>query len=378
VEVPGRGSASPVAWGDRIFLLSAVPVALTGAAAHAPQGGVQPRPRHRFVVLAIDRRTGKTVWERTAAESSPHEATHQDNGTYASSSAITDGQRVYAWFESQGMYVYDMDGKLLWQKDLGDKKMRNEFGEGSTPALYNNRLVIVWDHQGQSFIVALEAATGRELWRVNRGEIDTWATPLVVEQDGAAQVITPAMNRVHSYDLETGRAVWDSPGVTMNAIPSPVAGNGMVFVMSGFRGNNLKAIRLADARGDLSKSNAIVWSLDRDTPYVPSPLLYDGILYFLKTNSGILSAFDAATGRPHYQLQRLEGVPNVFASPVGARGRVYLPGREGVTMVIKHGPTFEVLAKNKLDDGFDASPALVDGEIFLRGYVNLYSIGQAK
>jgi outer membrane protein assembly factor BamB len=378
VEIPGRGSASPVVWGDRIFLLSAVPIGLTGGAVHTPQGGVQPRHAHRFVVLAIDRRTGRTVWERTACETVPHEATHQDNGTYASSSAITDGQRVYAWFESQGMYVYDMDGTPLWQKDLGDKRMRSEFGEGSTPVLYDNRLVIVWDHQGQSFIVSLDALTGRELWRVNRDEIDTWATPHVVEHDGRAQVIAPAMNKVRSYDLETGRVVWESPGVTMNPIPSPVSGDGMVFVMSGFRGNNLKAIRLADARGDLAKSNAIVWSLDRDTPYVPSPLLYDGILYFLKTNSGVLSAFDAASGRPHYQLQRLDGVPNVFASPVGAQGRVYLAGREGVTIVIKHGPAFEVLAKNKLDDGFDASPAVVDREILLRGYEHLYSIGEAK
>jgi len=378
VEIPGRGSASPVVWGDRIFLLSASPIALTGPAAHAPQGGVLPRPRHRYVVLAIDRKTGKTVWERTAREETPREATHQDNGTYASSSAITDGRRVFAWFESQGMYVYDMDGKLLWSKDLGDKKMRSEFGEGSTPVLYNNRLVIVWDHQGQSFIVSLDAETGQELWRVNRDEIDTWSTPLVVEHEGRAQVIAPAMNKVRSYDFETGKVVWESPGVTMNPIPSPVFGDGMVFVMSGFRGNNLKAIRLAGAQGDLSKSGAIVWSLDRDTPYVPSPLLYDNILYFLKTNSGILSAFDAKSGKPHYQLQRLDGVPNVFASPVGAKGRVYLSGREGVTLVIKHGPTFEVLAKNKLDDGFDASPALVDNEMYLRGYEYLYSIGEQK
>jgi outer membrane protein assembly factor BamB len=160
----------------------------------------------------------------------------------------------------------------------------------------------------------------------------------------------------------------------MNAIPSPVAADGVVFVTSGFRGNNLKAIRLADASGDLTGSKAIVWSLDRDTPYVPSPLLYEGILYLLKSNAGILSAFDAKSGKPHYQLQRLEGVPDVFSSPVGAGGRVYLTGRDGTTLVIRHGPTFEVLAKNSLDDGFDASPALVDGEIFMRGYRYLYAI----
>jgi outer membrane protein assembly factor BamB len=148
----------------------------------------------------------------------------------------------------------------------------------------------------------------------------------------------------------------------------------VVFVTSGFRGNNLKAIRLADASGDLTGSKAIVWSLDRDTPYVPSPLLYEGILYLLKSNSGILSAFDAKSGKPHYQLQRLDGIPEVFSSPVGANGRVYLTGRDGTTMVIRHGPAFEVLSQNRLDDGFDASPALVDSEIFMRGYRYLYAI----
>ena len=375
VEIPGRGSSSPVVWGDRVFVLSAVPAGQAGDASHAPRGGVRPRDVHRFIVLAIDRRTGNVVWERTAREAQPHEASHQDNGTYASSSAITDGQHVYAWFESQGMYVYDMDGKLIWEKDLGDKRMRNQFGEGSTPVLYGDRLVIVWDHiAGPSFVVALDKRTGTEFWRVERQEIDTWATPLVVEVDGRPQVIVSGKNRLKSYDLETGQIVWESPGVTMNPIPSPVYGDGMVFVTSGFQGNNLKAIRLADARGDITGSSAIVWTLDRDTPYVPSPLLYDGILYLLKTNSGILSAFDAKTGKPHYQLQRLEGMPEVFASPVGAQGRVYVTGRDGISLVIKNAPTFEVLAKNALDDGFDASPALVDGEIYLRGYKSLYCI----
>jgi outer membrane protein assembly factor BamB len=374
VEIPGRGSSSPVIWGDRMFVLSAVPTGLDAAASHAPRGAVQPRDRYRFTVLAIDRRTGKTIWERTAREEQPHEATHGENGTYASSSAITDGRRVYAWFESQGMYVYDMDGAPLWSKDLGDKTMRNQFGEGSTPVLAGDRLVIVWDHLGGSFVVSLDATSGRELWRVPRDEIDTWATPLVVEHDGRRQAIVPGKNKIRSYDLETGSIVWESKGVTMNPIPSPVFGDGLVFVTSGFQGNNLKAIRLASAKGDITGTDAIVWTLDRDTPYVPSPLLYDGILYLLKTNSGILSAFDAKTGTPHYQLQRLEGIPEVFASPVGAGGRVYIAGRDGVVLVLRNGKTYEMLASNKLDDGFDASPALADDAIYLRGYRNLYAI----
>jgi outer membrane protein assembly factor BamB len=184
------------------------------------------------------------------------------------------------------------------------------------------------------------------------------------------------MKQVRSYDLETGKLLWHGGGLTMNPIPSPVASDGIVILTSGFRGNNLKAVRLADARDDITNSPALVWSLDRDTPYVPSPLLYDGILYLLKSNSGILSAFDAATGKPHYQLARLEGAPNVFASPAGAAGRVYVPGQDGTTVVLKHGPAFEVIAQNKLDDGFNASPALVDGEIYLRGAKSLYCIAE--
>lgn len=378
VQVPGRGVSSPVIFGDRVYLLTAVPVGIAGDDQHAPRGALPQRGVHQYKVLAIDRTTGKTAWEQVAREEEPHEAAHADNGSWASSSAIVDGTHVFAYFESRGLYAYDMNGKLIWQADFGDKKMRNQFGEGSTPVLHGNTLVVVWDHLNQpSYVIALDKRTGKELWRVDHPEMDTWATPLVVEHDGRAQVIVNAMNKVRSFDLETGKLVWEGPGTTMNVIPSPVYGNGMVFVMSGFRGNNLKAIRLADAKGDIAATGAIVWQLDRDTPYVPSPLLYDNILYFLKTNNGLLSAYDAATGKPHYTVQRIAKAPGeVFASPVGADGRVYITSREGVTTVIKHGSTYEVVAENVLDDGFDASPALVDNEIYLRGYKHLYAIAQ--
>jgi outer membrane protein assembly factor BamB len=376
IEIPGRGSASPVVWGDRVFLLTAVPAGVSAAEAHQPRGGVSPRVSHVYKVLAIDRADGRIAWERTAREETPHEASHQDNGTWASSSAVTDGTHVIASFESRGLFCYDMNGTLVWQKDLGDKKMRNEFGEGSTPALHGDTLVVVWDHfvPGASFVVALDKRTGQERWRVSRDEIDTWATPLVVEYEGRTHVVVPGMNRLRSYDLTTGAVIWETAGLTMNPIPSPVAADGMVFATSGFRGNSLKAIRLAGARGDITGTDAVAWTLDRDTPYVPSPLLYDGVLYFLKTNNGLLSAFDARTGKPHYQVQRLAKAPNVFASPVGAAGRVYVAGRDGTTVVLRHGATFDVVAENTLDDGFDASPALVDREIYLRGYRYLYAI----
>ena len=368
IALPGRGSGTPVVWGDRLFVTTAVSADGTTKAV----GGLM----HKFIVMAIDRQTGKTVWQQVAREEAPHENAHPENGTFASPSAITDGELVIASFESRGLYAYDMNGKLIWQKDLGDKRMRSTFGEGSTPALHRNHLVVVWDHQGDSFVAALDKRTGNELWRRPRKEIDTWATPLVVEVNGRAQAIVGAMNSIQSYDLETGDVVWHSAGLTMNPIPSPVAEGGMAILMSGFRGNSLKAIQLAQARGDITGTPAMAWTFDRDTPYVPSPLLYDGVLYMLKSNNGILTTFDAKTGTPHYALQRLDAVPNVFASPVGAAGRIYIPGREGETLVIKHGPKFEVLATNSLDDGFDASPALVDGEIYLRGYKSLYCIAQ--
>jgi len=376
VEIPGRGSSSPVVWGDRLFLLSAVPVGVAGPQSHQSRAAIQPRDVHRYIVIAIDRRTGRVLWERTARQERPRAGSMKD-GTWASSSAITDGRRVFAFFESSGIYAYDMDGSLLWQKHLGGKQMFADVGEsGSTPLLYGDRLVIVWDHQGESFIVALDARTGAELWRRSRDEVDSWATPLAVPHEGRIQVVTAAQKRLRSYDLQTGDIVWEGDGLTMNPIPSPVADRGMVFAMSGFQGNRLTAVRLDDARGDITGGKAVAWTLDRDTPYVPSPLLYDGFLYFLKSNAGILSVFDANTGRAHYQLKRLDGVSEVYASPVAAQGRVYVTGRDGTTLVIRHGATFEVLSQNRLDDSFDASAALVDGHIYLRGSRYLYDIAE--
>ena len=363
IDLPGRGASTPVVWGDRVFVTTAVPLDAGGS-----------RVQHRFVVLAVNRADGKVAWQHTARQEAPHEGTHQDFGTMASSSAVTDGEHVIASFESRGIYGLDMNGKPVWEVDLGDKQMRNEFGEGSTPALYKDKVFIVWDHQGESFIIALDKRTGKELWRVKREEIDSWATPLVVEAGGKAQVVTGAMRSVRAYDADTGNVVWETGGLTMNPIPSPVASDGLVFLMSGFRGNSLKAIRYADAKGDITGTPNVVWTMERDTPYVPSPLLYDGILYFLKSNNGLLTAVDAKTGKPHFKTHRLDAVPSVFASPVGAAGRVYIVGQEGSAVVLKHGPAVEVLHTNTLDDKFDASPALVDREMYLRGYEHLYCV----
>lgn len=377
VEIPGKGHASPVVWGEKIFLLTAIPTGqkarvAEGAAEPAFGRGVTPDEVLRFVVMALDRETGEVLWQRTAAEEAPHEGTHPD-GTWASASAVTDGEHLIAHFGSRGIFAYDLAGNLRWSKDLGDMRTRHAFGEGSSPVIHGNVVVINWDHEGDSFIVTLDKATGGELWKKSRDEVTSWATPLVVEHDGEPQVVVSATGKIRGYELATGKVLWEADGMTVNTIPSPVHADGLVYAMSGFRGNTLKAIRLARAQGDAAESGAIAWEYDKDTPYVPSPLLYGDLLYFLKHNQGILSCLDAETGEVKYGPVRL-GVSGVYASPVGAAGRVYVPGRDGTTVVLEHGPEFKVLAENELDEGFDASPAVVGDTLYLRGRRHLYAL----
>lgn len=381
VDIPGKGSSSPIVWGDRIFVTTAVPVG-GGSDEPVPQQSGQrgmrlnePTGVYEFIVFAINRGDGQILWQKTLREELPHEGTHP-TGTWASNSAVTDGKHVFAYFGSRGLYCLDMEGNVIWEKDFGDMTKRMSFGEGSSPVLHEDKIIVLWDHQGPSFLYALEKATGKEVWKVSRDEITSWTTPFIVEHEGKQQVVTSATNEVRSYDAATGELIWHTSGLTLNTIPSPVATNGMVLVTSGFRGNALLAIRLADAKGDITGSDAIVWKLGKDTPYAPSPLLYDDTLYFFKSNSAILSSFNAKTGEEYYRLQRLDGMGTIYSSPVGVNGRVYISDRDGNTMVIRHGPTFEVLAKNSLDDGFDASMAVVGDEIFLRGHDNLYCIAE--
>ncbi len=378
VPIPGRGHASPIVWKDQVFLLAAVPVAAAGdgetsAPSSERRRGVAPAGPIRFTVIALDRGTGETAWQRVAREETPHEGTHTD-GTWASASAVTDGEVLIAHFGSRGLYAYSLDGELLWSKDLGDMQTRRGFGEGSSPALTGDLVVVNWDHEGDSFIVALDKATGDEVWRRERDEMTSWATPIVVESAGREQVIVSATGRVRGYDVATGELLWVAGGQTVNVIPSPVYGNGLVYAASGFRGSALQAIRLADARGDLTGTSAVIWSHDRDTPYVPSLLLYGEQIYFLKVNTGILTSLDAATGETRFGPERLPGVDGVYASPVAAAGRVYIIGRNGNTLVLRHGPELDIMAQNSLDDDFSASPALAGDELFLRGHRYLYCL----
>ncbi len=382
IAIPGKGHASPVIWGDQIFILTAVetdkdaqPVEGSGPSQKGYPGMPVNRTTkiHKFVIFAINRHDGKILWQRTVKEEAPQEGTHE-MGSWASHSPVTDGKHVYAYFGSRGLFCFDMQGNFKWERDFGQLNKRMDFGEGSSPALYEDRIIVNWDHEGQSFIIALDKNTGKDIWKINRDEGTSWATPLVVENNGKFQVITSATKLVRSYDFTTGELIWECSGMTQNAIPSPLAADGMVYVMSGFRGKALLAIDLSKAKGNIVNSDAVVWKHDKDTPYAPSGLLFDGKLYFLRSNNGILSCFDARTGQEYYSGQRLEGMGNVFASPVGAQDRVYVVGQKGTMYVIKHGPAFEILAKNTLDDNFSASPAIVGSTLYLRGYKNLYCV----
>lgn len=359
IDVAGLGLGTPIVWGDALMITTAVPSA------------ADPKTID-WVVLAVERKDGTLRWRSVLHSEAPHEGHHQTN-SHASASLLTDGTRLYAYLGSRGLHALDASGRKLWEKQLGKMQTRLGFGEGASPAVHAGTLVLTWDHEGPDFVLALDAASGKERWRRERDEPTTWATPLVITGEGAPQVVVPGTNRVVSYDLATGEERWRSSGLTPNAIPSPVYADGIVYLTAGFRGNALQAIRVKDAKGDVTGTPALVFRYDKDTPYVPSPLVYRGQLYFLKSNSGVLTVLDAKDGRLRYSA-RLDAVPNVYASPLGAGGRVYVAGREGTVAVLAAGPKLELLATNTLDDGFDASPVAVGRELYLRGRKHLYRI----
>jgi len=379
VPVEGEGNSTPIIWGDRLFLLTSINTGKVDPNLPKPEEQPKrpfdikfPNTLHQYVVLCLDRNTGRELWRTVAAEKVPFEGHHGDN-SFASSSPTTDGQRLYAWFGSVGVYCLDFDGKIVWRKEMKPVRTRLSFGEGASPVVHAGRVIVIRDNEDQSYIVALDAKTGETVWEAERDEPSAWATPLIVEANGRTQVITNASNRVRSYDLADGSLIWECGGQVGNVIPSPVTENGFVYCMSGYRGNACYALPL-DAKGDITGSEQVAWSHDRGTPYVPSPLLYDGLLYFNQSNNAILACLDAKTGETLIDRTRMPDISRIYASPVGAAGRIYFAGRDGETLVIERSREFKVLAANRLDESFDASPAIVGNQLFLRGKKHLYCI----
>jgi outer membrane protein assembly factor BamB len=378
-RLPGRGHSSPIVWGDRVFLTTAVPYGdpLPPRHSSAPgtHDGIPVTHRHEFVVVAVGRRDGKILWQRTVHKALPHEGGHY-TASLASNSAVTDGELLFAFFGSYGLYCLDLDGTVRWEKQLGQMQTLHGHGEGSSPVLHGDTLVVNWDHEGQSFVVALDKRTGEQRWKVDRDEDTSWATPIVVEHGGRTQVVISATKRIRGYDLATGEVLWECGGLSTNVVASPVAGDGMVFAGSSYDTKALLAIRLADARGDVTGTDRVAWKRFRGTPYVPSPLLYDDALYFLTHYQGILTRVHAQTGKDRPGPVRLGGIENVYASPVAAAGRIYVTDLDGNTAVISHDASPRILAINRLDDPISGSAALVGRELLLRGEKHLYCIAE--
>lgn len=376
--IPGeRGSSTPIVWGDRVFVLAVID---TGRQAK-PEDLPKPDPKfevrtkapttyHQFLVLCYDRANGKERWRQVAAETVPHEG-HHDTHSYAAYSPVTDGKYLYVALGSRGVHCYDLDGKRIWERNLGILHSRLGWGEGGSPAIHGDSLVVNMDQEAGSFFICLDAKTAETRWKVERDEVTTWATPLIVEHKGRTQVIVPATNHVRSYDLKDGTLIWTGGPMTVNCIPSSVTANGIAYVMSGYKGAVAYAVSL-DATGDVGSKQ--LWKVTRGTPYVPSPVLVGERLYFTQANEPLLTCLDIKTGKAVIDRQRLPGLESLYASPAAAAGRIYITGRDGTTLVLKQSDKLEVLATNRLEDAIDASLAIVGKQLLLRGAKYLYCI----
>lgn len=371
IPLEGQGDSTPIVWGNRIFLLSVVQA--PRPAATSAGGGDQ----YQWIVSCLDRTSGKSIWRKIAHEGPPLDGPNEgQHMTFASYSPATDGQRIYVSFGSAGLYCYDFDGNLQWTGSLQPPNSKRHGGEGGSLSLDAGKLVIVWDHPPDGYITALDPATGKPIWKTDRNQKDSWFTPLIVGQGPNAQVITTGESRIRSYDLATGRQIWESEGLGGYAIPTAVGADGMVFAMTGFGGENkLVAIRLGRS-GDLTGTDAIVWHYDKRTSYIASPALINNLLFFIDNKNNRISCVDVKTGKALIDAATLDDLGEVYASPVCAGDRVYVVGRNGYTAVIQAGAPLKVRAVNQLDDQFDASPAVVGNELLLRGRKYLYCVSE--
>lgn len=379
VELPGKGHSTPIIWEDQIFLTTAVPYGEMLPPKHstAPgtHDGVPVTQKQDFKVLAVDRRNGKIAWQTSVLKKLPHEGGHY-TGSLASNSAVTDGEHVYAFFGSHGLYCLDLKGQIKWQKQFGEMQTKHGHGESASPVLFQDRLFINWDHDGPCFVAAFDKRSGQQLWKIDRDEETSWSSPIMVDHNGQPQLIVAGTNRVRAYAPQTGKIIWECGGLSSNIVATPVSAEGMLFAGSSYEKRAFLAIRLDHAHGDITQTDRVAWTRSRGTPYVPSPLLYGNSLYFLTHYQGILSRVDAVTGADNPGPIRLGGIGNIYASPVAGGGRVYVTDLDGNAIVISDDDRPAILALNKLDDEFSASAAIVGRELFLRGKRFLYCIAQ--
>jgi len=389
--IPGLAHSSPIVWGDRVFVATAVssdPSATFRPGLYGDGDASADRSRQRWMLVAIDKRTGKSLWERVAHEGEPLNKRHIKS-TYASSTPATDGRIVVAWFGSQGVFAYDVNGAFLWKVDLGRIDLGAydiptfEWGPASSPIIWNGLVILQCDTQADSFVIALKAETGETVWKTDRHELPSWGTPTVADTPAGPELVTNASNFIRAYDPRNGKELWHLGGSSKIAAPTPVFAGSDIVVASGRAPERPIFVVRAGSRGDLTlpdgvtKSASVIWSRTARGPYMPTPLIYDGLLYVL-ANNGIFDAYELTTGVEVYR-QRLPYIGNGFsASPVAADGKVYLSGEDGEMLVVSAGRTFQHLATNSMGDLLMATPALSDGVMYVRTATRLFAIGRKR
>lgn len=370
VPVSSRENSSAIVWDDQVFIV---------ATETLKPGQGQQLPELAFKLIALDRETGAVRWQQTAVIARPHQRVHDTSG-FAAASPCTDGERVYAHFGSRGLYCYSLDGTPVWKRDdFGQMDMLNNFGEGASPTIHGETIIVPWDHEGPSALHLLNKHTGETIWSIDRDEQTGWCTPMVVEHEGRQQIIMNGRNFARSYDLETGAELWRCSGQTVRPICTAVVGDELVYVASGFQGDFMGAFRL-DGSGDIGGTDQVAWTINANMCDMSSPLLSNGRLYFHQRKKALLSCADATTGQLLYGPERLPGLETeqVYASPIAAGGYVFLTGTNGTTVVIKDAPQLEIVATNSIEEFVGGTPAAVDDELYIRGEANLYCIEAAK
>jgi outer membrane protein assembly factor BamB len=382
-ELPGRGHSSPIVWGNRIFLTTAIEGELVPGAKAIPHlidgedfqhpDGMGADRRHTLKVLALDAVTGKILWERTAWEGTPFDTRHK-RGSFASPTAVTDGRLVYAYFGSEGLYAYDFAGKLAW-KFMPGVVATMGVGVGTSPLLYKDVVILQADEDNgdKSYIAGLDKKSGKEVWRVARKVQVSWATPVIVKAGGRDELITSGTEAVIAYDPATGTELWRMKGLESNSVPSPVAGDDVVVLSSGYPDKLAVAVRPGGA-GDVTASR-VLWRYTKGTAYVPSPILYDGYVY-LMTDKGLITCLDAKTGEVKYEGARPPVPASFMASPIAMDGKLLIMSQDGDTFVIKAGPVHELIRTNALGEPISASAAVSQGRMFIRGDRHLFAIGR--
>jgi outer membrane protein assembly factor BamB len=380
VTVPGRGWSSPVVWGDRIFLTSVT----SEGKVETPKpglyfGGERMKPSeavHHWMVYCLDLKTGKTLWEREAAKGPPSKGIHSKN-SYASETPVTDGKRIYAYFGNQCLFCFDMNGDPVWSRKWDVVPTKFSWGTAASPVLYKDRLYIVNDNETRSFLACINAEDGKQLWEVERDEKSNWATPFIWENDKRVELITSGSNRVRSYDLD-GKLLWELGGMSSITIPTPFAAHGLLYVGSGYVMDKRKPLFVVrpGAQGDISlkegqmENNFVAWSRPI-APYNPSPVVYGDNIYVVY-DMGFLSCYDAKTGKPRYEKERIPGKFTV--SPWAYDGKIFCLNEDGETIVVEAGPTFKILHKNKLEEMCMACPAVAGKSLLIRTIDKLYKI----